>query len=286
MQLQTIANSNNLTMSSREIAELTGKEHRNVMRDIRNMLTELYPNGVCSDRSTPLDLNEYHRGDRTQYKFLSKGTIDAIMDFSTEKAQVVSAESFLHTYINPQNGQSYPEFNLPKRECMILIAGYNITLRAKIIDRWQELEAQQQSNLLVLPNFTDPAEAAIAWATEYKAKQLALKQLEVAKPKVEFVDKFVERGTNRNITAVAKELGVTAIKLGKWLRAKGYMNKATDKQVWNKEFIDKGYGVQKLFNVEVQEEEFKSGSQALITPAGDVFIKEQIKQYGFTVEVK
>lgn len=177
-------------------------------------------------------------------------------------------------------------FHLNKELTLTLVAGYNVKLRLAIIKRWQELEAQQQSNMFVLPNFTDPAEAAIAWATEYKAKQLALKQLEVAKPKVEFVDNFVERGSNRNITAVAKELGVTAIKLGKWLRAKGYMNKATDKQVWNKEFIDKGYGVQKLFNVEVQEEEFKSGSQALITPAGDVFIKEQIKKYGFTVEVK
>lgn len=239
MQLTNFVDNTTVTMTTREIADLTGKQHKHVLDDTRKMLEELKIDSAAFS---------------AQYK--------------------------------DSTGRSLPMFALPKRECILLVSGYNLLMRAKIIDRWQELEAQQQSNLLVLPNFTDPAEAAIAWATEYKAKQLALKQLEVAKPKVEFVDKFVERGTNRNITAVAKELGVTAIKLGKWLRAKGYMNKATDKQVWNKEFIDKGYGVQKLFNVEVQEEEFKSGSQALITPAGDVFIKEQIKQYGFTVEVK
>ena len=30
-----------LTMTSRELAELTGKEHRNVMRDIRKMFSDI-----------------------------------------------------------------------------------------------------------------------------------------------------------------------------------------------------------------------------------------------------
>lgn len=236
------SNSQVQTMTSRELAELTGKEHKHVMRDIRTLIETL-------EQSPDLD-------------FACKTS----------------------TYAGV-TGQLYQQYELDKDTCMTLLLGYDAVARMRVVKRWQELEAQQQKNSIVMPNFTDPAEAAIAWATEYKAKQLALQQLEVAKPKVEFVDKFVERGTNRNVTSVAKELGVTAIKLGKWLRAKGYMNKATDKQVWNKEFIDKGYGVQKLFNVEVQDEEFKSGSQALITPAGDVFIKETIAKYGFTVEV-
>lgn len=237
MQLSTIANTTVQTMSSREIAELTGKQHKHVLEDARKMIEEL---GLT------------------------------LADFTANLPDAY--------------GRMQPVLCLPKRESIILVSGYNITLRAKIIDRWQELEAKQQQNLLVLPNFTDPAEAAIAWATEYKAKQLALKQLEVAKPKVEFVDTFVDRGSNRNITSVAKELGITAIALGKWLRAKGYMNKSTKKQEWNKEFIDKGYGVQKLFNTEVKEDTFKSGSQVLVTPAGDLFIKEQVKKYGLVVD--
>ncbi|HHA1306267.1 TPA: Rha family transcriptional regulator [Enterobacter kobei] len=35
-------------MTSREIAELTGKEHKNVKRDVEKMLSELYPGDVLN----------------------------------------------------------------------------------------------------------------------------------------------------------------------------------------------------------------------------------------------
>ena len=48
-----IINQNTVTMSSLEIAELTGKEHKNVLRDIRFMLAELQKDG--SDLSHVLE---------------------------------------------------------------------------------------------------------------------------------------------------------------------------------------------------------------------------------------
>ena len=86
------------TMDSREIAELTKKNHADVCRDIKTQLGQL------------------------------EGGVSRFAD----------------TYRNLQNGQDYPCFKLPYRETMILVSGYRVDLRAKIIDRWIELERRPQ----------------------------------------------------------------------------------------------------------------------------------------------
>jgi hypothetical protein len=42
--------------------------------------------------------------------------------------------SFEQTQINEQNGQTYPIYRLPKRETLILVSGYSVQMRARIID--------------------------------------------------------------------------------------------------------------------------------------------------------
>lgn len=105
--LASVAGGQEVTMSSREIAELTGKRHDHVMRDIKIMLEEL-------------------------------GT---------------SAPSFGGSYVG-DNGKQLPCFNLPKRESLILVSGYSIELRARIIDRWQELETAVAARPVL--DFSDP----------------------------------------------------------------------------------------------------------------------------------
>lgn len=84
------------TMTSREIADLTGKNHGDVMRDIRNMLDDLE----------------------------------------------IDQSIFASTYKDSSN-RKQPMSALDKRLTLILVSGYSTILRAKIIDRWQDLESAQ-----------------------------------------------------------------------------------------------------------------------------------------------
>ena len=161
-------------------------------------------------------------------------------------------------------------FHLNKELTLTLVAGYNVKLRLAIVQRWQELEEKERSNSLVLPNFTDPAEAAIAWATEYKAKQLAMQQLEVAKPKVEYFEKYVERNNLKSITDVAKEMGISSKALGVWLRKNGHAWTNKTPVRWTQPFMDKGYGEMKQYTTNGGFD----GTQAMFTAAGDVFVKQ------------
>lgn len=69
-------------------------------------------------------------------------------------------------------GRSQPMLLLSKEESLCLVAGYSAKLRFAIIKRWQELE--NKASKLSLPNFSDPIEAARAWADAKEAEQLAI----------------------------------------------------------------------------------------------------------------
>lgn len=103
------------------------------------------------------------------------------------------------------DGRMQPCFNLPKDLTLTLIVGYNVKLRKKIIDRWQELENQQKQTA-ILPDFTNPAESARAWAEQYEKCQQSERQVAFMKPKADFVDNYVEVGTSKSFREVAKIL--------------------------------------------------------------------------------
>ena len=151
-QLLTITKENTsaLTMGSREIANLCGKDHRHVVRDIEVMFEQLG----------------------------------------------INSKEYVQIWTHPQNGQSYREFMLPKNLTFTLVAGYNVILRKRIIDRWLELENQQKPTALIPQSFSE----ALMLAAKLQAEK------ERNAPKVAFVDHYVEVGTSKSFRETAKIL--------------------------------------------------------------------------------
>lgn len=155
----TKENTSALTMGSREIANLCGKDHRHVVRDIEVMFEQLG----------------------------------------------INSKEYVQIWTHPQNGQSYREFMLPKDLTLTLVAGYSVKLRKRIIDRWLELENQQNPTALLPQNYLQALEQLVASEKEKQALALENKAM---KPKADFVDLYVDIGTTKSLRETAKILNM------------------------------------------------------------------------------
>lgn len=173
---------NDMKMTSREIAELCNKEHRNVCRDIDT-------------------LNE-----------------------SYEQMGLLKVEQGYYTLQNTGN-QQHRQFSLSKEQTVDLITGYRADIRIRINRRWAELEAQvnEQSPVIALPDFTNPAAAARAWADEVEAKLVTQEQLAIAQPKADALDYISTAVNSLNARDTAKSLGMQPQKFNKWCVAHSWM---------------------------------------------------------------
>lgn len=169
MTKELSATTKNQTMSSLEIAKLTGKPHNDVLKDIRRILEEV--------------------------------EIDAGLFSQVYKAG---------------NGQMQPCFNLPRRECDLIIAGYSAKYRLAIIDRWQELEAAPK-----IPNSF--AEALRLAADTQEALEAAKLQIEQDKPKVDFALAVRRLDGSCSVGEFAKVIGTGQNKLYRQLREDGFL---------------------------------------------------------------
>lgn len=123
-------------------------------------------------------------------------------------------EGYAQIWTNPQNGQKYPEYRLPKDLTTTLITGYRIDLRYKVIKRLEELEARTPA----LPDFNDPIAAAQAWIDAQMQTKSANERVVQLMPKVEALDRLDALEGSLSIRLAAKQLDVPERWFAKWLQ--------------------------------------------------------------------
>jgi phage antirepressor YoqD-like protein len=213
------------TMSSREIADLTGSTHDNVLKTIRALVKR----GVVSSNETP--------------------------------------------YTHRQNGQTYAEFLLNYRDSMVVVSGYSVELRAKIIDRWQELEARAISIPTTLP------EALRLAADQAEENERLLGVIQVQAPKVAAIQRLAAAGGAICITDAAKLLQVSPSQLFKWLEAHRWIYRRTGNLRWTafQPRIDAGLMKHKVTALKADPETGleRAAFDPLVTPKGLALLAEK-----------
>lgn len=220
------------TMSSVEIADLTGKRHDHVMRDIKVMMDDLG----------------------------------------------LAAPSFGGSYVGG-NGKSLPCFDLPRRECLILVSGYSVELRARIIDRWEDLERKNAAPA-ALPDLSDP-KVLLGLLSDYANDKIALEgRLAEMAPQVAALDRLARAEGSLCITDAAKALQMRPKDLFSYLSSHGwiYRRPNTSGYLGYQSKVTTGVLEHKVTTVLRADGSEKVNEQVRVTPKGLTRLATLIKR--------
>lgn len=222
------------TMSSVEIADLTGKRHDHVIRDIRKMLDDL--------------------GDPSP-QFWGKG-------------------------LTATGGRPMTIANLPRRECLILVSGYSLPLRARIIDRWEELERTAGAG--ALPDLSNPEVLRGLLSSYAEDKSALLAQVHAQQPKVAALERIAEADGSLCITDAAKALQVQPKALFNFLRREAwiYRRAGSGNEVAYQSKVQAGYVEHKVTRLRRHDGPDKIVEQVRITPKGLARLGEMLSTPG------
>ena len=172
-------------------------------------------------------------------------------------------------YTHAQNGQQYIEYISDKRDSLVIVARLSPEFMAAVIDRWQVLEAGASQPVIAMPDFTNPAEAARAFADQYEAKQIAQEQLAIAQPKADALD-FISTAVNSlNARDTAKTLGIQPQKFNKWCIAHNWMYRdSKDKLQMCSNRLQQGFMEQRSVTYLDSNNNVKATTQPLFTAKG------------------
>jgi phage antirepressor YoqD-like protein len=193
----------------------------------------------------------------------------------------LNTADFLAVY-TAENNQQYRCYNLSKRESLILVSGYSVKMRAAIIDRWQELEAQQAPQ--VPQTYAAALLEAGRLASEVERQSVVIdnqiEKLALAAPAVQFMNDFVVAKGDVSLRGAAKELGHSPIAFNRQLGELGIIYKLDGVWTAKQSQVNAGRLAMKVAICDDGEHR----PQCTITPKGMEYIAVKLAELNASAE--
>lgn len=165
-------------------------------------------------------------------------------------------------------GRPIDVYDLTERDTHLVIAGYSDEHRARVIDRWQELESKVVGQLQIPTNFADALQLAADVAKQNASLHQVIQQ---QTPKVQALERLSATEGSICITSAAKQLGIGPLKLFKWLSDNRWIYRRAAFSAWSayQPRLTAGLLEHKLVKVgKGVEEDLKVVEQVMVTRKG------------------
>ncbi len=139
-------------------------------------------------------------------------------DFVSRCADELEGDHYETFVVQNPNNTSTRYLKLTVDQCKLIAMRESKSVRRSVLECLNSMQP-------ALPDFSNPAAAARAWAEQYELTAKANEALALAAPKVEFVDQYVEATGSMTFRQVCKLLGANEREFREFLRAKGIMYK-------------------------------------------------------------
>lgn len=157
-----------------------------------------------------------------------------------------------------------------KRDSIIVVAQLCPEFTARLVDRWQELEARVAKPVDPMQLLSDPNLLRNALLT-YSEKVIELEhKVEVMQPTVEAFDRIAAAEGSMCLTDAAKALQQEPHKFNKWLHMNDWIYKRNASKHWvaYQEKIKAGYLEHKVKDIQLPDGTIKIREQVRVTPKG------------------
>lgn len=226
-----------------------------------------------------------------------KHVLEAIRKMMTAENSAVLQMFEESSYLNEQNKQQ-PMFIMNRDGFTLLAMGFtgNKAMEFKIdyIGAFNKMEeAIKSTTMTALPNFSNPAEAARAWAEQYEQKLLESKRADAAEqqvyalsqeiesmqPKVSYYDMILNNHSTVLTTQIALDYGMSAKALNKKLFELRIQHKVADQWILYAPYLPMGYMHSKPVEITHNNGTKSIKYNSEWTQKGRLFLYDELKKH-------
>ena len=226
-----------------------------------------------------------------------KHVLESIRKLMTAENSAVLQMFEESTYINEQN-KTQPMYLMNRDGFTLLAMGFTGTkameFKIDYINAFNKMESKIKKSLITLPDFTDPAEAAMAWAKEYREKKvLAIENKKLEEENIQLAAENQELKHDKNyldlimrskalltISQIAQDYGMSGKAMNKKLADMGIQYSINGQWILYAKFKDCGYVSSRSIDITRADGRPDVVLHTEWTQAGRKFLYEELKKQG------